>query len=171
MLTDAMPRSRFPDLGEGVRKILFVCTGNTCRSPMAAALFNDMARALQGQGGRRAIAASAGLYATDGAPITKEAAEALLEAGVESTPDNDYGNHRAASLTEEMMAAADEVVAISGGHAMELLMRYPAHASKITTLGTDVPDPFGGGREVYRACLLTLRTLIAARYFGGKETV
>lgn len=171
MLTDAMPRPRFPDVGEGAPKILFVCTGNTCRSPMAAALFNDMARARQEQGGKRAVAASAGLYATTGAPITEEAAQALLEAGVESTPDNDYRNHRAACVSEEMMAAADEVVAISGRHAMELLMRYPAHATKITTLGTDVPDPFGGELAVYRDCLCTLRALIAARYFGEGEAV
>ena len=173
MLTEVTPCALFPVVGEDVRKILFVCTGNTCRSPMAAAALNDMARAhaLLGSEGARTVAASAGLYATDGAPITKEAVEALLEAGVVSTPENDYQNHRAARVTEEMMATADEVVAISAAHAMELLMRYPAHAQKITTLGTDVPDPFGGGREVYRACLRTLRALIATRYFGEGESV
>ena len=158
------------------RRVLFVCTGNTCRSPMAAALLNDMARprevcSLSPERGTapRLIASSAGLWAMEGDPITPAAAAALREAGVPPLPHNDYTAHRARTVTEQMLETADLVVAISGNHAMELMMRFPAHASKIGTLGVDIPDPFGGSAEVYRTCLMQLRHGIRACFFGGED--
>lgn len=154
------------------RRILFVCTGNTCRSPMAAALLNDKMRpreicsaACEEQRAcRRITADSAGLWPEVGTPITPLAAAALAEAGVVATPDNDYIAHRARAVSEALMNEADEVVAISGAHAMELMMRYPQHAAKITTLGIDIPDPYGGDAARYRACLQMLSYAITRRF-------
>ena len=147
-------------------RVLFVCTGNTCRSPMAAALLFDMITR-EGENAPFAVA-SAGLYAQDGAPITPNAVLALEAAGVRETPQNTYTAHRARTISEDMMAAADEVVAISGGHAMELMMRYPAYAAKITALPIDITDPFGGDVAVYRDCLDMLACAIRLKWFVGE---
>ena len=136
--------------------LLFVCTGNTCRSPMAAALYNA------GRGEDEPIAFSAGLFASEGAPISSGALTALLESGVAVCPENDYTKHEARNVSEEMMRDAKRVFAISASHAMQLLMRYPQYAEKIETLPMDVADPFGGNDAVYRACLSQLQFCIAA---------
>ncbi len=140
-------------------EILFVCTGNTCRSPMAAALFNHLS-CLEQEGatdGRRLIATSAGLCADEGAPITKTAVMALEEAQIPSRPGNDYAAHRAQKVTREMVEAAILVVGITARHAFQLTLRYPEHASKITAFPLDISDPFGGDLARYRDCLAELR--------------
>ena len=160
-LTDA--RRVSTDAASG-RRILFVCTGNTCRSPMAAALLNDMVRPRE----VCSLSSESGLYASEGAPITPAAAAALRQAGIPPLPGNDYTAHRARTVTAALMEEADEVIAISGAHAMELMMRFPHCASKITTLEADIPDPFGGSESVYRACLEQLSYCIRRRFFGGE---
>lgn len=151
---------------ETPRVILFVCTGNTCRSPMAAALFNDMMRPREVCSAcademdirmENAVARSAGLYANEGDPITQEAARALREAGVRPVPGYDYNAHRARTVTADMMAEAHRVIAISAAHAMELTFRFPEYAAKISTMPMDIADPFGRGDAVYRECLMQLR--------------
>lgn len=154
------------------RRILFVCTGNTCRSPMAAALLNEMSRPREicSADGElcvspRLAATSAGLYASVGDPITPAAADALLAAGIPPRPDNDYTAHRARLVSEELVAEADEIVGLTASHAMQLMLRFPQAASKIRTLPMDIPDPFGGTAEVYRACLDRLRYALELAYF------
>ena len=175
MQTQELTRSLWQGAGAEARRVLFVCTGNTCRSPMAAALLNDMARARgvcslgMDADGASIHAASAGLYAPLGAPISREAVEVLREAGIAPLPPNDYTAHTAATVTEQMIREADEVVAISASHAMELMMRFPEHISKIVTLQSDIPDPFGRGIAAYRECLAMLSHCITLRYFGGGE--
>lgn len=160
------------------RKILFVCTGNTCRSPMAAALLNDMARPREicsAQGELCAVphfvASSAGLYASTGDPITPAAADALQAQGIVSRPDNDYLSHRARLVNEEMMAQADEVVGLTASHAMQLMLRFPEAAEKITTLPMDVSDPYGGSLEVYSACLAQIKLCLELAFLPNKGDV
>lgn len=145
-------------------RVLFVCTGNTCRSPMAAALYNDMMRSSESRfvcaddiSAGVPLAFSAGLYAHEGESISKDAVTALREANVVPIPENDYTVHRACTVTDDMMEKADEVIAISASHAMELTLRFPEHVGKIKTLPMDISDPYGRGIEAYRACLMQLR--------------
>lgn len=116
--------------------ILFVCTGNTCRSPMAAAL----ARA------RGVDAASAGLYAASGAAATPQAVRAAAEMG------GSLAGHRAQPVTEELMETASAVYAMTESQKEELLRRFPGSAGKIRTLTPPVPDPFGGDDALYLWC-------------------
>jgi len=143
------------------RLICFVCTGNTCRSPMAEAVANALAQeALNGypETLRDALtpplqAFSAGLYAENGAPISKNAAKALEDAGVMPIKGKDYHNHTAHTITEEDAAKADLLVAMTPTHAMELMLRFPTEAKKITLMPTAIPDPFGGDLAVYQKSL------------------
>ena len=157
--------------------VLFVCTGNTCRSPMAAALLNhlcaprEICSACPDNGASGAYTAtSAGLCATEGDPITPAAAKALREAGVVSTSANRYEAHRAHRVNEADVATADIIVAITAAHAMELMLRFPDAASKIRTLPMDIADPFGGSDELYRTCLSQLRYCLQIAFFMGEQT-
>ena len=159
------------------RRVLFVCTGNTCRSPMAAALLNDMSRPRgvcsmgENTPGVCYSAASAGLFAAEGEPISPNAKEALQAAGVAPTPDNDYTAHRARCVTAEMIENADLVVGLSASHAMQLMLRFPEAAEKITTLPMDVSDPYGGSLEVYSACLAQIKLCLELAFLPNKGDV
>lgn len=125
-------------------EILFVCTGNTCRSPMA----EHIARKL-GEG--NITASSAGLYAYEGDLISDPALEILqTEYGIDACL------HRARQLTAEMVEKADRVLTMTRAHREALRARYPQYSSRIMTLMEaaglegDVYDPYGQGIEAYR---------------------
>lgn len=156
------------------KRVLFVCTGNTCRSPMAAALCNDALRprevcsAAGAEPARiRVRAFSAGLAANEGEPMAPDAVAALEEAGILSLPQNDYKEHRARNLTEQMLEGADVVVPMSGAHAMQIFLRFPQYASKVMQLPIDIPDPYGRGLDAYRQCLAQLRMALSLCHFEG----
>lgn len=140
LLTDALT-----DLETG-KTYCFVCTGNTCRSPMAAAVLN---RYGEGHGVR---AVSRGISAEVGAPISENAAKALAAAGILPVGANDYTRHRAAQLTEDDLARFDGIFALTPAHAQAILFAFPAYAGKIRVLGS-VSDPFGGDEKRYADCL------------------
>ena len=145
----------------GIKLVTFVCTGNTCRSPMAEAVFNDMAR----RAGKDVRASSAGLYAAEGMPISENAARALEGAGVKSLPDNDYLSHAARRIEYTDLLLSDLVVGISANHAMALIGAFPEFASKIVSMDEDIPDPFGGDEAVYAACLEKIKKSIERMFF------
>ncbi|MBR3290021.1 MAG: ribosomal protein S18-alanine N-acetyltransferase [Clostridia bacterium] len=120
-------------------RYLFVCTGNTCRSPMAAALMTYAADAR----GLAIKVRSAGLFA-DGSPAAEPAIEALAEWGI------DLSAHRAQNVTPEMCEWADVIAVMSLQH-KQLLAVQGVDSRKIIVLGGGIPDPFGGSAEIYRA--------------------
>ncbi len=174
--TAQLLQKEYNGAAETPRRVLFVCTGNTCRSPMAAAILNELSRPREicaGDGTLcatpRYVAGSAGLYASEGDPITPAAADVLRAQGILPRPDNDYTAHRARLVSEELLAWADEVVGLTASHAMQLMLRFPEAASKISTLPIDIPDPFGGTPEVYHTCFVLLRNALEASFFAGES--
>ena len=124
-------------------KILFVCTGNTCRSPMAELLFNSVAPT-----GVRAE--SAGLAAFPGVPMSAAARQVLAERNISEC------GFRSRPLTAPLAAAATRIVGMTAAHCREIVSRFPDCAAKTVILlpdGGDVPDPFGGDAAAYRRCL------------------
>ena len=122
-------------------KIIFICTGNTCRSPMAEGLF----RAHGGEEKTGLTAASAGLFTQDGMPVSRNAVAAAAERGADITA------HRSRMLTAEMAHAARYLVCMTGAHYDRLCELFPDCADKVfTLLPEDISDPFGGDLETYR---------------------
>jgi len=127
--------------------LLFVCTGNTCRSPMAEVLARYLCRSIDGWS-----FASAGMFAREGASPSEGAVNALKERDLDLSP------HRARQLTPEQAAEADILIGLTQGHADLMKENFPEFADKIHTLHSfnpdkelqDVIDPFGGNLETYR---------------------
>ena len=127
-------------------RICFVCSGNTCRSPMAAAALNYLSKGAY-------KCSSAGLCAVMGDTISQNAVLALQSAGIESTPENNYKDHTARKTSSSVFDSCDKIVAISRSHMLKLLCSYPEYAEKITVMSKDIPDPFMCGKETYVRCL------------------
>ena len=145
-------------------RVCFVCTGNTCRSPMAAAVANHLAnapRAALPESMRAHFlpvveAISAGLAAAEGDPIAPFAVRALEEAGIDPVPAHDYRTHTAHTLPPDVAAQCDLIVGMSGSHVMGLMLRFPGSAGRIVGMPDEIPDPWGGDLETYRKCLAAI---------------
>ena len=134
-------------------KVCFVCTGNTCRSPMAAAVLNHLGKGAY-------VATSAGIMADKNAPINPKAKEALIRAGIPSTESNDYCSHSARQLNMGIMESADKIVAVGAGHAMMIIQAFPLCASKVSSFEQAVTDPFGQTQEIYDKSLADITAQI-----------
>ena len=138
--------------------ILFVCTGNTCRSPLAAALCRTLLAARLGceadeLEARGWVVGSAGVAAWPGDPATPAAVLVAAEQGADLTA------HRSRAVSAELLAGATRVVAMTRGHAATVAGRFPGVGPAPTLIGgpeDDLPDPIGGDLQVYRACADTL---------------
>lgn len=133
-----------------MKKVLFVCTANVCRSPMAEAIFDALAEA-KGFGYR---AESAGVRALVDEPMVPRARAALEELGFRAEP------HRARQVSNAMVEEADLTLAMAPWHVAELRRSFGASARGVRVLpeylGGDpdergIPDPYGGTMAAYRA--------------------
>src|SRR6266542_7159259 len=142
-----------------IQHVLFVCTGNICRSPLAASLLE---RALKERGLEVAVT-SAGTGAWDGAPASEGAYLVGLERGL------DLSGHRARLLTRELVDEADLILTMARHHRARV--DELGGEGRVFVLGeyagregddAEVSDPFGGDLDVYRDTLAELDALLDA---------
>jgi glycine hydroxymethyltransferase len=142
-----------------VKSVLFVCTGNVCRSPIAEGLFRRLL------GNRKDIeVASAGVHAVRGQPASSHAVDVCAEEGA------DIGNLRSQPLTGALVERATHIFAMTGAHVEAIQMLFPNAADKTfllrefeeagATCWRDVPDPIGLGRDVYNSCAETIKNAL-----------
>lgn len=131
--------------------VLFVCTGNTCRSSMAEVLFRDM---LKREGLDKAVEVkSAGLLAYEGQGASPQAIEVMKKKGL------DLSNHRATQIDLELIRQADLILTMTESHKNMVKIMEPAAFDKTFTLkeyvgesSADIMDPFGLPVDVYSRC-------------------
>ena len=121
-------------------RILFVCTGNTCRSPMAEGIFNSLSEG----------AFSRGIYA-EGGRASENALSVMDKMGIDIT------GHISTQLTCDDVNEADLVLAMTKVHKAAILSVMPEAKDKVFTLGEyagggDISDPYGGDEAVYEKC-------------------
>ena len=132
-----------------VQHVVFVCTGNVCRSPMAEGFLRDMVSKLRGP---RIRVSSAGTGAYDGEPPSAHSISVMRDEGI------DISDQFSQSLTPELVAEATHLFAMADSHRRAILAFFPEAIEKTFVLrefivdddlDLDVPDPIGMDREAY----------------------
>jgi len=144
------------------KRILIVCTGNVCRSPMAVGMLRQRL-AEDGLDGE-IVVDSAGTWGLDGEPASAHAVQVMAERGV------DISGHRARTLRERDIEQADLILTMEESHRRSIFHIQPAALRKVFLLSEmagehdDVDDPYGLSIEAYRHCADELERLISEGY-------
>jgi protein-tyrosine phosphatase len=144
--------------------ILFVCTGNTCRSPMAEGfalrwLAERFSCTIDELADRGYSVASAGALASEGAPAAANAVDILGERGV------NLSSHQSQGLRRELILRADAIYGMTDEHVEAVVQIVPGAAGKTQRLDPlgSIPDPIGGDRATYAEAAKTIERAVVAR--------
>ena len=139
-------------------RIVCICTGNICRSPMIEAMLRHR---LEPEGDWQIE--SAGTMGLDDYPASRHAIQVMDERGLDIAP------HRARAVDHDIIAGADLVLAMTRNHVESLRHEFPAQASKLYLVSEmkdgrryDIADPYGGSLDEYRVCADELEKLVDA---------
>lgn len=141
-------------------KILFVCTGNLCRSPMAEMLLRDR---LKEKNMNNIVVSSAGVMTYDGSPISQYSKRVLSENDIEV--DSNFRSHQ---LAFEDVVENDLILAMTLSHKIQILRKFPLSAKKVYTLSEfvepgskiDVDDPYGENYKTYERIYVQLFDMV-----------
>jgi protein-tyrosine-phosphatase len=152
-----------------MKTILFVCTGNICRSPMAMGFLQEKLRKERLEGEYRVN--SAGVWGLENQPPSLHAREMMAQRGI------DISDHRSHDLTSGDVEGADLILTMERGQAEAISLEFPQHAHKVHLLSEmagrhyDIRDPYGGLLVEYRQCAAEIERLVEEGYLRIMELV
>ena len=142
-----------------MKRLVFICSGNTCRSPMAKGLFIKHLKERNSKLKDKIEVITAGTHPNSGEMASPGARAAMEEIGV------DISDHKAQPVTERLLSEADWIMTMTGGHRDYLKQVFGENDRIFTLYGflgqeKDVPDPYGADVDTYCACRDELQQMV-----------